>query len=154
MSMSEATLKEAVEAVRVRYLNGSRETKCEILNVLSEASGRHRKHLIRLLNERVRRMVVGSPRAAAGVRGRRSKYGDDQAFCTALRTLWLGTDQMCAPNLKAAIPDWLPSFRLEHAMTEEVAEKLREVSAATIGRILQPSASRSKWRVGTKTASL
>lgn len=151
MKMSKKAKKEYVEAVRVRYLNGNREEKGRILEELCQVCGIHRKYAIELLNSRLNREERRKKRL--GKRGRKSKYRYPE-FEFALKKLWFWTDQMCSINFKAAIPDWLPSFKQEYPVSDVVQEHLLTISAPTIGRILEPSKSRTKNRGGTKPGSL
>ena len=73
-------------------------------------------------------------------------YCNDPECCAILKGLWLETDQMCAPNLKEAISLWLPFYEEEHPINTSTREKVLRISAAAIGRILQPSKCRTKKR--------
>jgi hypothetical protein len=155
MSMSKQAKIQYLEAVRIRYLNSNRTDKSLILRELCEVCGYHRKHAIRALNEGIWRIERDRCRdRPKGKPGRKAQYANDYSFCTALKGLWLITDQMCAPNLKSAIPEWLPAWKEERSVSAEVESKLLQVSAPTIGRILQPSKYRTKKRGGTKPGSL
>lgn len=148
--MSQKTAEEYLDAVRLEYFRGNRETKAKILDGLCEVFGYHRKSAVRALND-PRRYV---PEVEQKPRGRKSVYKDDATFCEALRRLWFATEQMCVVNFQVAIPDWLPAFEAEYEVEETCREKLLKVSAATAGRILEPSKLRTKRRGGTKPGSL
>lgn len=150
MEMSKGSKKEYINAVKVRYLKGNRVEKERILDEVWLVCDYHRKHAIRLLN--------GGPNQpkdsrAKQKRGRKSKYRYLE-FERALKKLWFYTDQMCSLNFKEAIPLWLPAFEEEICISEQVEEHLLCISAATIGRILEPSKIRTKKRGGTTPGKL
>ena len=149
--MSQSSKKEYLEAIRSRYQRGNRKEKGVILDEFCAVSGLHRKHAIRALG---RKPKEGLSRFLKGPRrGRKPKY---QYFelTNALRKLWFDTDQMCSVNFKAAIPEWLPCFVEEYPLSERAVQDMLSISAATIGRILEPSKARTKKRGGTKPGSL
>jgi hypothetical protein len=55
-----------------------------------------------------------------------------------LKFIWLATDQMCGPRLKAAMPLWLPFYEAKHALSPEVKHHLLSASARTLDRLLKP----------------
>ena len=139
--------------LRLRYLNGNRRVKDEILNSLCTLHGFHRKSAIRLFNREVHRLKEGTPRQAAK-RGRKPRY-QDPAFQTVLHNLWKETDFMCSKNFKKAIPEWLPFFEQEEGVLRaDIRERLLEVSASTIDRVLKPYKYQGRGRSGTKPGSL
>ena len=154
MVMSMGARQECIDAVRVRYLNGNRTIKGQILTELKELTGLHRKHLVRQLNRVLRRMATEVRIPPKKRRGCKARYKNDAEFCQHLKRLWFLTDQLCAPNFKAAIRHWLPAYKEENAVAVAVEEKLLMVSAATVGRILEPYKYRTKRRSGTKPGSL
>lgn len=155
MTMSKKSKKEYVEAVSARYVVGNREAKRAILEEVCELCGYHRKHAIRMMSKLKKKPKYSLPaEKKLKRRGRKPRYSNDPEFCIKLKELWFATDQMCAPNLKAAIPEWLPHFEQESEICSEVKHKLLVVSAPTIGRILEPSKCRTKRRGGTKPGSL
>ncbi len=74
--MTRASIAEYVEAVRGRYLGGSKKEKCKILDEFTNVTGRHRKAAIRLLHR-------GNQARANKKRGRPRQY--DAAVAGALR---------------------------------------------------------------------
>lgn len=159
MGVSLKAKKEYVEVIRHRYYKGSRLEKKEILSEFCLVTGTHRKSAIRLLNQdreipSYRGTPWLKPKKNKQKPGRKSKYATDIEFCKTLKELWFLTDQLCATALKAAIPEWLKAYREEVAVSNEVVAKLNQVSASTIGRLLQPSKARTKRRGGTKPGSL
>jgi len=124
-----ATRKELVEAVGERYRTGRREEKRQILEEFIELTGYHRKHAIRALN-RVTEKVSGQ-------RGRSRIY--DEAVRESLIVLWEAADRICGKRLKAALPLLIAAMeRHEHiALDGEVRQRLLQMSAATIDRVLE-----------------
>lgn len=149
MTMSNSTRQENLAAVKAKYRKANRNGKRRILDWLEEICGYHRKHAIRELNNRIK-----GRKASRRKRGRKGYYCTDVEFCAALRALWFRTEQMCAPNFHSAIPDWLLPFKEEYPISEAAYEKFLTVSAATVGRLLNPSKCRTKKRGGSKPGSL
>jgi len=76
---------------------------------------------------------------------------------TALKRIWLATDQMCSKKLVAAIPLWLPFYeRAYEKLSGEVENQLLSISAATIDRVLAPTRALTRRRglCATKPGSL
>jgi len=120
--------KEYLFAIRRRYADACKIDKGLILQEFCEVCGYHRKHAIRLLNQRQTR-----PKQRPG---RRSRYGSPE-FLRALKRIWLATDQICSKKLVAAIPLWLPFYDNTHGhLSQESRELLCSISAATIDRLL------------------
>ena len=121
-----ATRKELVEAVRVRYRDGTTADKTKILDEFIALTGYHRKHVIRLLGDE----------AAAATRrvARRRVYGEE--FRQTLITLWEAADRVCGKRLKALIPLLIEAMGHHGHLQLEFATRvlLLRVSAATIDR--------------------
>lgn len=131
---------EYLAAILERYYQSTREEKGFILGEFCAVCGYHRKHAIRLLNQR-KRGPTKRP-------GRRPLYRSRE-FLTALKRIWLATDQMCSKKLVAAIPLWLPFYeRAYEKLSDEVENQLLSISAATIDRLLAPT------RAGTRPRGL
>ena len=140
---------EYLAAILKRYHHQStREEKGLILQEFCAVCGYHRKHAIRLLNRR-RKRPRGRP-------GRRPVYHSPE-FLTALKRIWLVSDQMCSKRLVAAMPDWLPRYkRTYETLSDETKNKLLSISAATIDRLLAPTRAmtRPRGRCTTKPGRL
>jgi hypothetical protein len=136
--------REYLKAIRQRYVAASREEKGVILREFCAICNYHRKHAIRLLNQRRR-----DPRRKPG---RKPVYHSTELL-RALKRIWLSTDQMCSKKLVAAIPLWLPFYE---RLSDEVRTQLLSISAATIDRLLTPirARTRPKGLGGTKPGSL
>ena len=140
--------REYLATIRQRYSEASKEEKGLILQEFCAVCGYHRKHAIRLLNRR-RKRPRGRP-------GRRPVYHSPELL-TALKRIWLVTDQMCSKRLVAAIPLWLPFYEKAYEkLSDEVRNQLLSISAATIDRLLVPTRAKTRTRglCATKPGSL
>jgi hypothetical protein len=81
-----------------RYKSSNRRQKGEILEELCAVSGYHKKHAIRLMNQRKKRLPKGKEK-----RGRPEKYSNTQ-YLEPLKHIWLNPDQSCGKRLKMALP--------------------------------------------------
>jgi len=123
------TRRELTEAVGERYRRSGRNEKRHILDEFVELTGYHRKHAIRVLCREPQ-----PPRAKPGPHRR---Y-DDEVRATLI-TLWEAGDRICGKRLKALIPTLIDSMtRHGHlSLSKEVRQRLKQVSAATIDRLLR-----------------
>ena len=139
------------ETLKLRYLNGNRKVKDEILKSLEVLHGYHRKSAIRLLNRGVNNLLRAK---VPKTRGRKPRY-QDKAFVKTLRKLWSEMEWQCARNMKPAIPRWLPAFEEEFGRVEEdVRSRLLSVSDSTISRLLKPYRVLEKRKGGTHPSPL
>jgi len=130
--------REYLAAIRQRYIQASRKEKGVILQEFCAVCDYHRKHAIRLLNRR-RKRPRGRP-------GRRPVYHSTELL-TALKRVWLATDQMCSKKLVAAIPLWLPFYeRTYERLSDETKNKLLSISTATVDRLLAPTRAKTRPR--------
>lgn len=129
--MTAPARRELVEALRQRYAAATREGKARILAEFVAVSGYHRKHAVRILNDREQ------TREPALRRGRPRLY--DEAARQALIVLWEASDRICGKRLHALLPVLLPALeRHGHLRLEgSVREKLLSMGAATIDRLLR-----------------
>lgn len=144
---------ENLKELRVKYLNGNRRTKDQILTSLCRVHGYHRKSAIRVMYGELRRLMAQKPkkRQKPGVR---SRY-QDPGFKAALKAVWRETDYMCSKNLKRAMPIWLPAYEaVEGVFREDIRGRLLSISAASIDRVLKPYKHLGRGRCGTKPESL
>ena len=142
---------EGFDELKLRYLNGNRRIKDEILRSLQTLHGYHRKSAIRLLNRGINNRLKGYvPRQ----RGRCPQYRDPE-FIAQLHDLWKEMDWQCGRNMKAAIPFWLPGYEeLYGAVAEDIRPRLLRISGSTIDRLMEPYRVQWKWRGGTRPTSL
>lgn len=142
------------KGIRLRYLNGNRRVKREILRSLELLYGYHRKSAVRLLRAELNRLAAGKPILVAKKRGVRGRYQDPE-FKNALRKMWRELDFMCSKNLVKSIPEWLPYVEgLYGAYSADIKERLLTISASTIDRILESHKHQGRGRCGTKPGSL
>src|SRR6476469_8978580 len=128
--LSLATRKELIEAVRKRYQEAALATKTDILDEFVELTGYHRKHAVRLLGPGSERKRQKKSRSGKGV------Y--NEVVREALILLWDAADRICGKRLKALIPTLLAAME-KHGhlqLAAEIRERLLQMSAATIDRLL------------------
>lgn len=145
--ISMATRSELLEAVRERYGGKSRKEKSRILDEFVAVTGFHRKHALRLLNQKAGKR---QPRPV----GQRI-YGE--AVRAALIVIWEAADRICGKRLKAALPIFVEAMeRYGHLnLDAEVKRLLLSASASTIDRLLasvRTEAGRRKRPPGTPSA--
>lgn len=148
--ISMATRREVLRVVRAHYVGKSRSEKTQILDEFVAVTGYHRKHAIRLLNQKEDELER-PPRV-----GRRI-YGE--AVRAALIIVWETADRICGKRLKAGLPSLVESMeRHGHlSLDDEVRRRLLAASASTIDRLLAPireEAGRRKRRSGASSAIL
>lgn len=127
--MSNAAKREYLQAIRGRYLEGSKSLKRTILDEFCDVCGYNRKYAIRVLRASVNRKPTG---AHPG----RPRLYSDPALMTFLKRLWISSNLVCSKRLKVMIALWLPHYETE--LSDEVKHQLRTISAATIDRLLAP----------------
>lgn len=120
---------EYLQEIRWRYAGAGRKYKKVLLDQCCELCGYHRKHTIRLLNQK--------SKPTAKKTGPKPAYG--KAVVKTLEALWLLMNQPCSKLLKANIPLWLPSYAKNKSVSQDTRKKLLKVSAAAIDRLLNPS---------------
>ena len=140
--------REYLRAIRQRYSEATKGDKGLILQEFCEVCKYHRKHAIRLLNQR-KKGPTKRP-------GRRPIYRSAE-FMKALGRIWLATDQMCSKKLVVAIPLWLPFYEGAYEkLSVKTTDQLLSVSAATIDRLLAKTRAKTRTRGlgGTKPGRL
>ncbi len=144
---------ENLKELRIRYLNGNRRTKDQMLTSLCLVHEYHCKSAIRVTHGELRRLQAQRPRKRRKP-GVRSRY-QDPGFKAALMAIWKETDYMCSKNLKRAIPVWLSAYEeVESVVREDICTRLLPISAASIDRVLKPYKHLGRGRCGTKPGSL
>jgi hypothetical protein len=124
--------KEYFAAMRERYDKArSRREKKQLLDEICATCRCHRKHAIRAVSRRF------WTKPAAGKRGPKPTYTAE--LVRPLKIVWLTANLPCSKRLKAALPVWLPGYEMEFGkLSVEVRQKLLDISASTIGRLLEP----------------
>ena len=133
-----------------RYHSSNRREKGEILNELCSVSGYHKKHAIRLLNQKKQGL-----KQRKETRGRPALYLPE-VYLEPLKRIWLSTEQLCGKRLKIALPLWLPHYSTAYeALDPKIYEGLLVMSAATIDRLLADSRIKGiKGLSGTKPGKI
>jgi hypothetical protein len=126
--------REYAEAVRGRYRQASKGEKGRILDEFVAATGYHRVYARRLLG-----LVPGAPPARPARAPRRRRYGPlEQAL---LQACWLIADAICSKRLSPFLPELLARLAACEALPPEataaVVERVGQMSAATIDRLLR-----------------
>jgi len=107
----------------------SKSQKTIFLNEAEQITGLSRKRIIKILNiNKNRPLKIQS-------KGRPCKYNE---LIPILRKLHYFMGKVCPKRMKAAIPIWLPSYKLHFGTLEPGHEKkLKSISASSIARLLK-----------------
>jgi hypothetical protein len=129
--MTRGSILEYIAAAKARYWDASKKGKGKILDEFVSNTGYHRKSAIRLLGYRGRNKDVSK-------RGRPKKY--HSVVLSELKYLWEIMDHLCSKRLKPFIPELIDIVNRcgNRTLSAEVQVKLRELSPATIDRLLSP----------------
>ncbi len=124
-----ATRRELKSSIRERYqAAASGLERRRVLTEFVRVTGYHRKHALRVLNQRP---VGPGPRARGRI------Y--DEAVRQALTILWEASDRICGKRLRAIMPTMINA--MEHHghldLDPGVRSRLLVISAATIDRLLR-----------------
>jgi hypothetical protein len=145
--MGSAAKREYRKAIQARYRCAGKREKGRILDEFCRVCQYHRKYAVRLLNSRPRR--------------RRARLGPAPQYSApelraALERLWRLTNYSCGKRLSSAIPLWLPFYEQRYGeLPAAVRRQLRQISPATIDRLLKPvRGARRRGRGGTKPGTL
>jgi hypothetical protein len=139
--------REYLLAIWDRYQRVGRRFKSKILDEFCAVCGYTRKYAIGLLSHKRRRR----PRKP----GPRRRY--DGEVLEPLKVIWQAAEQLCSKRLKAALPLWLPFYEQERGpLAEPVRQKLLQISAASIDRLLKKERARyrGKGLCGTRPGGL
>ncbi len=143
--MTRPSLREYAAVQRERYLAATRAEKGLLLDEVVAVTGLHRKAAIRLL-----RRCPRAPTARARA-GRPRIYG--WAVTHAAEVLWQATGHIGPQRLQPFVPELLDRLTRdgELALTPAVDKLVRQVSVATLGRLLGPARARRPTRGATTT---
>lgn len=129
--MTQQSKSDLIKHYRKQYKRASKKQKSRLLDILADATGYSRKHIIHALNE-----DVDIPKKVT--RDRISRY---EIVLKPLEKLWAASNLLCGKRLKPFIPELLKSLvrHGEIQVTEQEAALLLRISAATIDRLLAPA---------------
>ena len=129
--MTRVGIKEYVDALRDRYLRGSKKEKGKVLDEFVRVVGCHRKSAVRLLGHEKKASHQGK-------RGRGRLYKGE--VVDVLRMAWEATDHLCSKRLQPFLPELVPVLRRygNRPISPEVAAELCRMSPSTIDRLLGP----------------
>lgn len=140
--MSKKSKDEYLIEVRKRYLKVDKEEKQKILDEFCKVCDYNRKYAIRLINTKSL-ITKDTKRKKPGPKPRYNSPGIIQF----LKELWISTNLICSPRLKAIIPYWLVWYKSEkNILTKKEEALLRKISPATIDRLLSPFRNRYEKR--------
>jgi hypothetical protein len=147
MNMSQALRKDWIPKLQARYAGRGREGKSRMLDELCQDYEYERKYAIKLLGGRLPE-PSGQARA-----GREPQYGLIEPVVEAI---WLAAEQPCGKRLVPILRQWLPYYERRHGgLSGRQRRLVREISAATLDRLLAPArAQHWRGRGGTKPGSL
>ena len=130
--MSMSARRELLAQVAPRYQEASGLEKIQILDEFVANTGYHRKYAIRVLKH------VPRPRTRLR-RTRKRKY--TPAVRQALVTLWRAADCICGKRLAPFLPELAATLERygELRLDDETRALLREISPATVDRLLRPT---------------
>lgn len=137
--MSVEAKRELLFQVAPRYREATHKEKSIMLKEFLESTGYARKYAIRLLSR-----PVQAPVSVQRTRPRR--YGP--AVQEALAVAWSAAHYICAKRLIPFLPELIPALeRHGHlVLSEDVRERLLELSPATADRLLRPLREEGKLR--------
>lgn len=123
------------------YQKASKKRKGQLLDALVQLTGYQRCYAARVLRQRSRPLP---PRPRT--RNRPPKY--DREVFRALGQIWVICDGICGKRLAPYLPEILPVLERcgELTLTAEIRQKLLQISAATIDRLLAPVRKRYQLR--------
>ena len=146
--MSKKLKSEWLPKLQARYARRNREGKSRMLDDLCEDQEYERKYAIKLLSG-------GLPPRPPGVHcGPERQYGMIEPV---VDYIWRHAEQPCGKRLAPILRAWLPHYERRCGQLSARQRKLlRQVSAATLDRLLAPARLQSvgRGRCGTKPGSL
>lgn len=143
MRLSMKERRAVTKGLASQYQRGSKKERGEILDRFVEATGFNRSYAAGLLRNHGKRVEVasgvvleGSVRVKASTSPRKSVYG--AAEVKALKKEWKIMDYICGKRLAPILPELVPRLvrQGELKASKTTAEKLAQMSAATVDRLL------------------
>ena len=132
--MSMKTRKEIIEKYKIKYQKANKKMKGQILTNVCDTTGYSRDRAARLLGEDKSCFREKSK----GKRGRKINY--DPNVITVLKKIWTLLDFACGKRLKAGIKPMIEALERHNEMIfeKEIKNKLLNISASSIDRLLKP----------------
>ena len=127
--MTRGSIEEYVAAIRGRYLVAGKEEKGRVLDEFCQATGYHRKAAVRALRRGPAVRVVRG--------GRPRRYGPEVQ--ETLMAAWEALGRPCGKRLQPFLAELVGQMERhgELALTPELRERVCQVSASTIDRLMQ-----------------
>ena len=137
--MAKVSMKARIEVLskhKAKYRKASKKEKGEILDIVSGSTGLSRDRAARLLSGHTKGKSPPKPKNI-GIRGRNRIY--DFPVIKALKEAWMYMDFACGKRLHEGINDMLDALVRFNEVNygEEIVQKLRQMSAATMDRLLK-----------------
>jgi hypothetical protein len=135
--MAKVSMKARIEVLNkhvAKYRKASKKEKGEILDIVCGSTGLSRDRVARLLSGYTKGK---SPPKPTDKRGRRRTY--DFPVIKALKEVWMCMDFACGKRLHEGIGDMLDALIRFNEVNygQEIVRKLRQMSAATMDRLLK-----------------
>ena len=149
--MSLLSRRELLRSITQRYRAAGRKDKQRILDEFVEATGYHRKYAVTLLHKTAECPLTTERKP----RHQKRRYSDDVK--AALLVIWKAANRLCSKRLVPFLPEFIPVLeKYGHiVLTDEVREKLLQVSPATVDRLLKETRRTSGRGVGaTRSGTL
>jgi len=147
--------KAVTKQLALEYKRAPKKEKGRILDTLIDLAGYNRSYAARVLRQRAR-LKRAKPVRKKTRRHRLRKY--DREVLATLRRIWVICGCICGKRLGPYLPEIIPVLERfgELTLSEEVRQKLLEISSATIDRLLAPVRKRYqlKARSNTKPGTL
>ena len=148
MNMSREIKSDLLPKLQARYAKRGKEGKSRMLDEMCEDHGYDRKYAIKLLGNRL---------PGPSERPRPGPVLQYSAIEPVVRVIWLAAEQPCGKRLAPALKTWLPHYEKRYGkLSNKQRKQLRDISAATVDRMLAPTRAkhRPRGRNGTKPGSL
>ena len=162
MRLTMAERRVLIKSFAPRYRKKSKKVKGEVLTEFTQMTGYNRCYGAYLLRHQGKRIQLSPKLVVVGDIGKRVRHQRarkyDQKVLKALKIIWEILDYLCGKRLVAILPEVVPILERhgELKVDANTRERLIQISAATIDRLLEPERRkhRLKGRCGTKPGTL
>ena len=162
MRLTMAERRVLIKSFAPRYRKKGKKVKGEVLTEFTQMTGYNRCYGAYLLRHQGKRIWFSPKVVALGDVGKKGggqrarKY--DQKVVEALKIIWKILDYLCGQRLAAILPEVVPILQRDGELKVDAStrERLIQISAATIDRLLAPERRKQqlKGRSGTKPGTL